>query len=133
MVTPKNSAGIIPVRQINGEWEYLLLKVYRYWDFPKGELDQDEDHWSCALRELREETGITQIEDVWGRTFIETSPYQRGKIARYYVARVSPDVEVKLSPEHYQWRWVKYAEAKTLLVERLQKVLDWAEAQMLAS
>ncbi len=30
------SAGVIIVRYFDAGWRYLLLRVYDYWDFPKG-------------------------------------------------------------------------------------------------
>ncbi|RMD78012.1 MAG: hypothetical protein D6809_06825, partial [Gammaproteobacteria bacterium] len=65
----------------------------------------------------------------------ETGPYGReGKVARYYLAE-SPGGEVRLPvspelgrPEHDEWRWASYAEARALLPPRLQPVLAWAHA-----
>jgi 8-oxo-dGTP pyrophosphatase MutT (NUDIX family) len=41
-----------------------MLFIYRrgHWDLPKGKLDPGETLESCALREVREETGLTQVE-----------------------------------------------------------------------
>lgn len=38
---------------------YLLLDYGRHWDFPKGHVHTGEDDLAGALRELREETGIS--------------------------------------------------------------------------
>jgi len=46
------SAGIIPVRLHTAGPRFLLLRSYRYWDFPKGEIDAGEDPLEAALREF---------------------------------------------------------------------------------
>ena len=127
------SAGIIPVRKVEGQWMFLLLRIYTYWDFPKGEVHPGEDQWLAALRELEEETTIKNARDLWNKTFLETEPYSKGKVARYYLAEVD-DQEIKLLPnpetgviEHHEYRWVNYQQARRLLGPRLQVIIDWAK------
>src|SRR5690606_24534533 len=82
----RRSAGIVPVRFIDGVPHYLLLRAFRYWDFPKGEIEADENPLEAAIRELAEETTLTDVHFRWGQGFRETPPYARGKVARYYLA-----------------------------------------------
>jgi bis(5'-nucleosidyl)-tetraphosphatase len=56
------SCGVLVMREIP-EREFLLLRHPKRWDLPKGHLDPGETDLECALRELCEETGITQ-EDI---------------------------------------------------------------------
>ena len=62
----------------------------------------------------------------------ETAPYGRGKIARYYLAETHRlDVRLPVSPElgrpeHHEFRWATYSEARTLLSARVAAILDWA-------
>lgn len=127
------SAGVVVVHGV-GPPRYLLLRAYRYWDFPKGEVSTDEDPQAAAVREVREETGLVDLEFRWGAQLCETPPYGRGKVARYYLAH-SRDTGVKLGvnpelgrPEHHECRWVDYQTARALLGERLRPVLDWARS-----
>ena len=128
------SAGVIVVRFRNHQPLYLLLRAYRFWDFPKGIVESGEQPLQAAIREVAEETGIRDLEFRWGEIYRETPPYGKGKVARYYLAQSATD-EVNLPinpelghPEHQEFRWLPYEEARRLLVPRLQEILDWAHA-----
>lgn len=134
MKEPLLSSGAIPVCYLNHEWFVLILRAFKNWDFPKGMVEKGEDPWTGALREVAEETGITEFSTPWEKTYIETEPYGKGKIARYYLIQLDHLYEVSLLPnpvtgiiEHHEYEWVSFEEAKKRLVPRLQKVLDWAQ------
>jgi 8-oxo-dGTP pyrophosphatase MutT (NUDIX family) len=125
------SAGVVVVRRVDDAWRVLLLRVYNYWDFPKGVVEAGEDPLAAARREVREETTIDDLDFRWGEEFIETAPYSKSKVARYYVA-VSPGAGVELPvneelgrPEHHEFRWLDFEDAEKLVVVRLQEVLRW--------
>ena len=69
---------------------YLLVQGRRTgkWSFPKGHMNPEENPWECAVRELREETGV----------ILTTMPkHERPfllRAAKYFV--VKPDSEAKL-------------------------------------
>lgn len=126
------SAGAAVFRREDGGHRYLLLRAYRNWDFPKGMVEAGEDPLSAAIREVREETGIADLAFPRGEVHVETLPYARGKVARYYLAETrTAAVDLGLNPsgfrEHHEFRWLAYGEARALLVPRLQAVIDWAE------
>jgi bis(5'-nucleosidyl)-tetraphosphatase len=128
----KRSAGVVIARRGPRGWRYLLLRCYRYWDFPKGEIESGEDPLGAALREVEEETGLIRLDFRFGQGFYETPAYSGGKVARYYLA-VSPsgDVELGVSPElgepeHHEYRWVSARHGMELLNERVSGVLAWA-------
>lgn len=135
MQTPLLSAGVVVVRFFNGEPKYLLLRAYDYWDFPKGMVDAGEEPLAAAIREVEEETTLTNLDFRWGHIFQETEPYgSKNKIARYYIAESKTGgahlpVSAELGkPEHDEFRWMSYDEAKELLVPRVLAILDWAQA-----
>ena len=116
---------------------FLLLRAYRNWGFPKGLVEPHEDPWTAAQRELMEETGLVAgIDYPCATDHIETVPYAGGKVARFYLA-VSATTDIVLGtdprlgrPEHHEFRWLQFVDARALLVERFQRVLDWAAERL---
>src|SRR6185503_13948937 len=94
------SAGVVVVRRVDDDWRVLLLRVYNYWDCPKGEIAAGEDPLAAATREGREETTLDDLEFRWGAEFIETPPYSKNKVARYYLADTrTAAVKLPVNPE----------------------------------
>jgi 8-oxo-dGTP pyrophosphatase MutT (NUDIX family) len=126
------SSGVVVVSLLQRKLKYLLLRAYRNWDFPKGLVEVGEEPIDAALREVREETTLDDLSFDWGLEFMDTGPYNKGKISRYYIAR-SKQSEVLLPvnpelgrPEHHEARWVDFAKALTMVSPRLQPVVRWA-------
>lgn len=130
------SAGVALVRRADGHWRFLLLRAFQNWDFPKGQVERNEQPLEAARREVMEETGITELHFHWGHNFIETGPYAQGKIARYYLAETTEStVKLGISPqlgraEHHEYRWVELDEAFRLTSPRVRRVLDWARQRL---
>jgi bis(5'-nucleosidyl)-tetraphosphatase len=67
---------------------------------------------------------------------VETAPYSKDKVARYYLAATtSPAVELAVNPElgmpeHHEYRWLTFADALALVVPRLVAVLGWAQERL---
>jgi 8-oxo-dGTP pyrophosphatase MutT (NUDIX family) len=128
----KLSAGIVIVRSGQHGPHVLCLRAFRHWDFPKGLVEAGEEPLAAAIREAAEETSLADLDFAWGQEFRETEPYAGGKVARYYVARLrSGEVRLPINPalgrpEHNEFRWLDFDDARPLLVPRLQKIIDWA-------
>ncbi|MFH1332713.1 MAG: NUDIX domain-containing protein, partial [archaeon] len=59
----EKSAGVI----VYNNGEFLILQYTAgHWDFPKGHIEKGETERETALRELKEETGITDAFFVKG-------------------------------------------------------------------
>ncbi len=133
MVPTHLSAGVVVVHRVQDSWRFLLLRCFSYWDFPKGMVDPGETPLQAAVREVREESSIDRLDFAWGEVYAETPPYSKGKVARYYLAAsagtaVSLPVSEELGiPEHDEFRWVSFDEAKQLLGPRVTAILEWAQ------
>lgn len=93
----KQSAGILLYRNIDTAWEFFLVhpggpffknKDAGYWTIPKGEYEDDEEPLQAALREFKEETGIT----LTGK-FKELNPVKQksGKIVKAWALEKNID------------------------------------------
>ena len=131
-IEKKLSCGIVLARQNEDDWLTLLLRAYHNWDFPKGICEDGEQPFDAAQREVEEESGIVELLFDWGDRCIETGPYNKGKVARYYLARTQQeDVEMGISPElgrpeHSEFRWVGFDEAYDLTAPRVRELVIWA-------
>lgn len=58
----EHSAGGIVYRLVDGVPHFLVIRdSYRNWGFPKGHVQENEDDADAALREVREETGLSAL------------------------------------------------------------------------
>jgi 8-oxo-dGTP pyrophosphatase MutT (NUDIX family) len=128
------SAGVVVVHLGAAAAQYLLLRAYKNWDFPKGLVEPGEQPLEAALREVKEETTLVNLGFDWGVDYMDTGPYNKGKISRYYLAR-SDETRVHLPinpelgfPEHQEARWVGFETALNMVSPRLKPVVQWASA-----
>ena len=120
------------LRETAEGWRFLLLRAFNHWDFPKGMVEPGEEPRAAAIREVYEESVIDDLDFAWGDAYVETGPYSRGKVARYFIARTGrSDISLPVNPElgrpeHSEYRWVDLDEAQQLVSARVQPVLNWA-------
>jgi hypothetical protein len=88
---------------------------------------------------VKEETTLVNLAFDWGEEYMDTGPYNKGKISRYYLAR-SNDTQVHLPinpelgfPEHQEARWVGFETALNMVSPRLKPVIHWASDIIAAS
>ena len=130
--TDRLSCGAVIVRKTDAGWLTLMLRAYHNWDFPKGLCEEGESPIEAAIREIGEETGITELEFAWGDRITDTRPYSGGKIARYYLASTNQEsVEMGIAPElgrpeHHEFRWVDFDEAYDLAAPRVRLIVQWS-------
>ena len=94
---------------------FLLMQHPTRWDLPKGHVDPEETEMECALRELVEETGITESQIEIDEDFRYDQRYTvklrkfnfepKPKTLTIFLARlIEPEFEI-VPTEHdgYQW------------------------------
>jgi 8-oxo-dGTP diphosphatase len=104
--------------------EVVLVHRPRYddWSFPKGKMDRGETWEECALREVREEIGLScRLGDELSPTSYR-DPKGRAKVVRYW--RMEPlEGEFVPSDEVDAIRWLSPADAEQLLSYEHDRVL----------
>ena len=93
-----------------------------FWQMPLGGIDEGEDYYEAALRELKEETSVVSIENIkeidkkltyilpdhligiiWRGKF-------KGQIQKWFVMRfIGNDSEININtkkPEFLDWKWI---------------------------
>ena len=114
----EKTVGIIIFRREGQGISYLLLHHGgEYWNFPKGRQEGLEKELDSAMRELEEETGITEIKiiddfkDDYNYDFdTEIKNGVKEKIyhkAIFFLGEVIDD-KVKISDEHIDFGWFDF-------------------------
>ena len=104
------------------------------WQMPQGGMDEGEEPWATALRELEEETGIAphlveRIADWPERLKYDLPEELRGKLwggkwkgqdQDWYLARfLGRDSDINIATEHPEfrtWKWIEPAQLPDLIV-----------------
>ena len=110
----EKSCGALVYRKKQDQLEILLLK-HRYgghWSFPKGHVEGNETEHETALREVKEETGLT-IDLLEGfRHSVEYYPRPNTKKQVVYFLGYAADDHTKRQEEEIsEIRWTPLAEA----------------------
>jgi 8-oxo-dGTP pyrophosphatase MutT (NUDIX family) len=130
------SCGVLVVRG-DPIREFLLMRHKDRWDLPKGHVDPGETEMQCALRELREETGIgaTDVQLVDGFRFESHYPV-RAKSGQVYdktlvllLGRLVRDVPIAVT-EHQGYEWFAWNPPHRIQAWTIDPLLD-AAAQFL--
>jgi 8-oxo-dGTP pyrophosphatase MutT (NUDIX family) len=136
----ETSAGIVLFRNISNENEFLLLNYPQgHWDFIKGKMEKKETPRETALRETKEETGISDIEFIDG--FEESVEYDFRfndedihKKVIFFLAKTETLQTVSLSHEHNDYLWLGYNDAlKKTTYGNAKNVLSKANELLLST
>ncbi len=112
----ERSAGAILYQESPSGKIYLLLNYPSgHWDFVKGNIEKGETLKQTVLREVKEETGISDIKFMDGFEDKVEYHYQRNgelvhKQVVFFLARTSTS-DVKLSHEHLNFTWLRFNDA----------------------
>ena len=114
----EKSCGALVYRKQNDRYELLLLK-HKYgghWSFPKGHVESGENEFQTALREVKEETGLS-IHLVDGfRESVEYYPRPGVKKQVVYFMGKADSTELKRQEEEIsELQWIRMEEAEGLV------------------
>jgi len=125
------------------EIEYLLLQATKklHWCPPKGHVEPGESDYEAAVRETKEETGLSEEDyTVIPKFKCELRYDVRNKMNRmkhpktvvYWCAKlINSDKEITISREHRDFKWLKLEEAKELSgFTDLNKCFDICESKI---
>lgn len=124
----EKSCGAVVFRRQKDGIKYLLLHYNAgHWDFPKGHPEKNEKEEQTAAREIREETGIEDVEFADGFREIVKYFYKKEeeivyKEVVFFLAQSAAE-HVELSKEHIGYAWVSYEHAQKKLTFNNSKEL----------
>jgi NTP pyrophosphohydrolases including oxidative damage repair enzymes len=123
------SCGAIVYCIENQDVKFLLLRYSQgHWDFPKGNKEKGETNLETTRREIKEETGISDIvfRDRFEKKITYNYCRQNEKISKkviYFLAKTKA-TNVVLSSEHTDFVWELYENAlKRLTYKNAKEIL----------
>ncbi|MFH0987378.1 MAG: NUDIX domain-containing protein [Patescibacteria group bacterium] len=142
----EKSAGAVIFYREGGENYYLLLNYKAsHWDFPKGHIEKGEKVKETILREVEEETDLTDINFVQGfeekikyffrksygeKKFLRVKPLIFKEVV--FLLAKTKEKKVKISFEHRGFEWLGYEYAlKKLTFKNAKKILERAHQFLL--
>ena len=102
-----------------------------YWQMPQGGVDEGENFYDAALRELEEETSIknvTLIKEIEGYISYNLPDYllgiiwkgkYKGQNQKWYIFRFEGDKEININtkkPEFFEWKWINVNDLTNVVV-----------------
>jgi len=143
----RNGVGIVVLNSANKVFVGKRIdNPKNFWQMPQGGIDPGEEYFSAALRELKEETGIENVELI--KEIDETLTYElpsnllgiiwkgkyRGQKQRWFIMRFKGnDSEINLKthkPEFFDWKWVDIDEITKVAVNFKLEVYNKIQKQL---
>ncbi len=125
----ENSAGAI-IFYLDKEPHFLILKYTTYWGFVKGWIEPNETPKKTAIREAKEEAGVSiklingfKQEQRW--FYINKEKEKVRKHAVYFLAEIPKKSakKVKISHEHEDFKFVTLKESEKYIKIKSNKEL----------
>ncbi len=138
MLKEKSCGAVVFIKNGNSAKYLLLNYAARHWDFAKGNVEAGEKEQETAVRELKEETGITTAQFIGGFREEISYFYRRQGLTVHkevvFFLMESQTDKVTLSFEHVGFIWLDYKQAMEKLTFKnakdvLQKANDFLKKQ----
>ncbi|PZC83092.1 hypothetical protein B5X24_HaOG208565 [Helicoverpa armigera] len=145
-MSAKRAAGLVIFRNVNQAVQFLMLQTSygeHHWTPPKGKwkvtvkviqipelvfvirykhvpghVDPGESDWITALRETKEEAGLSEEHLEIYKDVSKTLNYNvngKPKVVVYWLAKLrDPETKVQLSDEHQNLKWLPLKEAQEI-------------------
>lgn len=110
------AGGIVMRAAAHGGWEVVLVhrRAQADWSLPKGKLERGESAEHCALREVREETGLRCVLDRYAGEVQYRDRRGRHKTVNYWLMQPVGG-RFRACDEVDQQRWLSLGRAVKLL------------------
>ncbi len=111
-MNPRKSAGILLYRIKNDELQIYIVhpggpvfakRDLGAWSIPKGEIDDGEEHLDCAIREVKEEIGLTISTKNF--IYLNSITQKSGKIVYAWALEHNDDIILDNSQSHFKMMW----------------------------
>jgi bis(5'-nucleosidyl)-tetraphosphatase len=132
------SFGVIPILKEAQQIKFLLIQHQKgHWAFPKGHPEDNETSIETAQRELKEETGISEVKVLSEKEFEEKYIFRNtyggkkgseadliDKSVTYFIGFVeNPEITIQVK-EVKDYKWLSFEEAlETMTFEPGKKLL----------
>lgn len=130
----ERSAGAVVFRLASGSPVYLLLKYPAgHWDLPKGNIEKGEEPIQTMAREVREESGIIDLQVFPGferkiEYFYRREGRKVHKTVVFFLAETHTE-KVTISFEHQDYGWFELDKAlRTVTYPNARRLLREAES-----
>lgn len=127
----KKLIDVYPYRMQDGQPHFLIFKrssekIYAgQWRMVGGKVEEGEQSWEAALRELKEETGLKPVK-FWAipsiNQFYEAKTDAILSIPAF-AAELDNDSDIQLDEEHSEFKWVS--------IDGIQPYISWPEQRRL--
>ena len=145
----RNGVGIVVLNSTNKVFVGKRIdNPKNFWQMPQGGIDPGEEYFSAALRELKEETGIENVELIkklngWLEYNLPENLLgkvlegkYRGQKQKWFIMKfIGKDNEINVktkNPEFIDWKWIDASQLASIaidfkikLYEKLQEELNY--------